>query len=168
MSETSDRFRLLAREFGDRARSVPADAWDRPAPCEGWVARDVVRHMVEWMPGFFGGALVVPKGPSVDDDPAGAWQNLADAVQAALDDPDVAASEFENRAGRYTVEDGVAIFCLADVLVHTWDLARATGQDDTLDPDAVHRALVGITSLDENFMQGRGPYWARVEWPVST
>jgi uncharacterized protein (TIGR03086 family) len=24
-----------------------------------------------------------------------------------------------------------------DVLIHTWDLARATGQDDTLDPDLV-------------------------------
>ncbi len=165
MSETSDRFRLLAGEFGDRARAVPVDGWDRPAPCDGWVARDVVRHMVEWMPGFFGGAIAVPPGPSVDVDPAGAWQHVADALQAALDDPAVAASEYENRAGRYTVEDGVAIFCIPDVLVHTWDLARATGLDETLDADEVHRAYVGLTSFDEEMLRGSGQFGARVDVP---
>ena len=28
---------------------------------------------------------------------------------------------------------------VGDILVHTWDLARATGQDETLDPDEVQR-----------------------------
>lgn len=50
MSEISDRYRNVAARFTETARSVPADAWDTPAPCEGWVARDVVRHLVEWVP----------------------------------------------------------------------------------------------------------------------
>ena len=36
--------------FTERVRGVPPDAWDNPAPCEGWAARDVVRHLVEWFP----------------------------------------------------------------------------------------------------------------------
>jgi hypothetical protein len=82
MSEVSERYKKVAGEFTRRARSVPVGAWDNPAPCEGWVARDVVRHMVEWMPGFFLGStgVEIPKGPSVDKDPAGAWEALSDAL----------------------------------------------------------------------------------------
>ncbi|MEP6660373.1 MAG: maleylpyruvate isomerase family mycothiol-dependent enzyme [Acidimicrobiales bacterium] len=135
--EISKRYRRVAEQFTGRARSVPDDAWDNPAPCEGWVARDVVRHMVDWMPGFFlGGAGVdVPTIPSVDDDPSGAWEVVDRAIQAALDDPEISAREFDMRAGRYRLDDTVATFGLGDVLVHTWDLARATGLDETLDAD---------------------------------
>ena len=46
----AERFRRMAGRFTDRVHEVPSDAWDNPEPCAGWVARDVVRHMVEWMP----------------------------------------------------------------------------------------------------------------------
>ena len=36
-----------------------------------------------------------------------------------------------------------------DVLVHTWDLARATGQDETLDPEALSVAAEFLASLDD-------------------
>jgi hypothetical protein len=51
--------------------------------------------------------LRVLAGPSVDDDPVGAWLGLNDALQAALDDPEVARREFEMRAGRYSVENAI-------------------------------------------------------------
>ena len=35
------------------------------------------------------------------------------------------------------------------MLVHTWDLARATGQDETLDADEVHRMFVAMQPADE-------------------
>ena len=53
MSEEAERFKALASAFTERVEAVPPDRWDSPAPCEGWVARDVVRHLVEWVPGFF-------------------------------------------------------------------------------------------------------------------
>ena len=48
----AEQFRRPAGIFADRVRAVPDDAWSRPSPCDGWTARDVVGHMVEWMPGF--------------------------------------------------------------------------------------------------------------------
>lgn len=166
MSEISERYKKVADEFTKRARAVPAGAWDNPAPCEGWVARDVVRHMVDWMPGFFLGSIGVeiPKGPSVDDDPAGAWEALNDALQATLDDPELAAREFDMRAGRYSLEQAVATFCIGDVLVHTWDLARATGLDEALDPDEVQRLYEGMEPIDEILRQS-GQYGPRVNVP---
>ena len=89
MTETAARFEKVAAGFTARVEAVPADAWDRPAPCEGWVARDVVRHLVEWLPGpgFLLGTFGVETGPipSVHTDPAGAWAAVRDAIQGALD-----------------------------------------------------------------------------------
>src|SRR3954470_10823825 len=101
MTEISDHFAKVAGEFTRRARAVPADAWDKPAPCEGWVARDVVRHLVEWMPSLFFDAWEIPRPPfpDVNDDPAGAWQALVDAILANLQDPEVARREADIRPG---------------------------------------------------------------------
>jgi hypothetical protein len=48
----------------------------------GWTARDVVCHLTEWFPPFLaaGSGIQLPAGPSVDDDPVGAWQTHCDAV----------------------------------------------------------------------------------------
>jgi uncharacterized protein (TIGR03086 family) len=120
--------------------------------------------MVEWMPGFFLGStgVEIPKGPSVDKDPAGAWEALSDALQAAVDDPEIAAREFDMRVGRYSLEQAVATFCIGDVLVHTWDLARATGLDETLDPDEVRQLYEGMEPIDE-ILRKSGQYGPRVE-----
>jgi uncharacterized protein (TIGR03086 family) len=167
MGEVAERYRKVAARFTERAHEVPADAWDAPAPCEGWVARDVVRHMVEWMPGFFGasGVIELPPSPTVDDDPLGAWRALDDRIQAAVDDPEVAGREVDTAAGRHTVEDAVGTFILGDVLVHTWDLARATGLDERLDPDEVHGMLQGMEPIDE-LLRSSGHYGPRVEVPA--
>jgi hypothetical protein len=51
-----------------------------------------------------------------------------------------------------------------DVLMHTWDLARATGLDDTLDPDEVHNAYTGMLPLDE-MLRSSGHYGPKTEVP---
>jgi uncharacterized protein (TIGR03086 family) len=166
MGEIADRYRKVAGDFTERAKAVPDGAWDNPAPCEGWVARDIVGHMVEWMPAMClaGPGLEVPAVPSVDDDPVGAWVGISDALQAALDDPELAAREFDMRVGRFTVENAVDTFCTNDVLVHTWDLARATGLDETLDAGEVHRMFEGILPMDE-VLRDSGQFGARVDVP---
>ena len=50
-----------------------------------------------------------------------------------------------------------------DVLLHTWDLARATGQDETLDAVEVERMLAGMASIDEAMLRNSGHYGPRVE-----
>ena len=56
--------------------------------------------------------------------------------------------------------------CTPDVLIHTWDLARAAGLDERLDPDEVHRMLAGIETMPpevDEAMRGSGHYGPRVE-----
>jgi uncharacterized protein (TIGR03086 family) len=167
MSEASDRYRSVAAAFTRRVEAVPAGAWDNPAPCEGWVARDVVGHLVEWLPAFFFGTweLDVAPRPSVEEDPAGAWRAVDGALQAGLDDPEVAGRVRDTPMGPSTFEQTIDMICTADVLIHTWDLARATGLDETLDPDEVHRLLEGMAPMDEA-LRASGQYGPRVEVPA--
>ena len=51
---------------------------------------------------------------------------MSDQIQSIPDTPDQAARGFDHpRAGRHQLEDAVTMFVLPDVLIHTWDLARA-------------------------------------------
>lgn len=102
MTEISKRFQRVTAVFTERARAVPADSWEHPAPCEGWVARDVVRHLVDWIPALlYGGpGLAVPTFPSVDEDPVGAWEAFVAVIVASLGDPDIATREFDTSPGR--------------------------------------------------------------------
>jgi uncharacterized protein (TIGR03086 family) len=163
----ADEHRRIAGQFTDTVEGTPPGAWDNPAPVEGWVARDVVRHLVEWFPVFLDGAtgIALPAGPSVDDDPAGAWRTQTEAVQALLDDPATAEREYDlPHIGRMPLGQAVDMIYTADVFMHRWDLARATGQDETLDPGKCGEMLAGMLPMDEVLRQS-GQYGPRVAVP---
>jgi uncharacterized protein (TIGR03086 family) len=161
----AEEHRRIAAVFSDRVRGV--SDWEAPAPVEGWVARDVVRHLVEWLPSFLedGAGVRLASGPSVDEDPIAAWQVHADAVQALLEDPATPGKVLSNRhTGDVQLDKAVDIFYTSDVFMHTWDLARATGQDETLDPGKCAELLSGMEPMDE-LLRTSGQYGPRVELP---
>ena len=51
--------------------------------------------------------------------------------------------------GEVPLDEAVDRFYTADVFMHTWDLARASGQDDTLDADTCAAMLAGMEPMDE-------------------
>jgi uncharacterized protein (TIGR03086 family) len=166
MSGAADEHRRVATAFTATAEGAAPDAWDRPAPVEGWAARDVVRHLVEWFPAFLDGAgITLPTGPSVDDDPVGAWRAQTDAVQALLDDPATAEREHDlPHIGRMSLEQAVDMIYTSDVFLHRWDLARATGQDETLDPQKCAAMLEGMLPMDA-MLRESGQYGPRIPVP---
>ena len=94
------------------------------------------RHLAEWFPPFLsaGAGIQLPGGPSVDEDPVSAWRAHCDAVQALLDDPATQDRVLANpHIGELPLARAVDQFYTTDVFMHTWDLARSTGQDDRLD-----------------------------------
>jgi uncharacterized protein (TIGR03086 family) len=158
----AERHREIGRVFTNRVRGTRS--WDAPSPVAGWTARDVVRHLVEWLPSFLasGSSVRLPAVPSVDDDPVGAWQAHVDAVQALLDDPATAELTLSNRhIGQLPLDRAIDQFYTSDVFMHTWDLARATGQDDRLDPEFCALLLAGMEPV-EDVMRSSGQYGARV------
>jgi len=161
----AERHREIAAVFTERVRGT--QSWDVPSPVAGWNARDVVRHLIEWFPGFLssGAGIELPLGPSVDDDPVVAWQVYCDGVQAVLDDPETVNRELTNpHIGTMPLETAIDQIYTPDVFMHTWDLARATGQDDRLDPDFCAQLLGGMEQMEE-VLRSSGQFGARVEVP---
>jgi uncharacterized protein (TIGR03086 family) len=163
----SENHRRHAAAFTQRVEHAPDDRWDAPAPVEGWVARDVVRHLVEWFPAFLHGGtgIRLAAGPSVDEDPVAAWSVHRDAVQALLDDPETQGRVLDNpHTGAMPLADAVDRFYVPDVFMHTWDLARATGQDETLDPEMCRGLYEGMQPIEE-LLRSSGQYGPRVPVP---
>ncbi len=161
----AERHRQVAELFTDRVRGT--QSWDVASPVDGWVARDVVRHLTEWCPAFLSGGagIELPRGPSVDEDPVAAWQVHCDGVQAVLEDPETAHRELTNpNIGRVPLMTAIDQFYTSDVFMHTWDLARATSQDDRLDPDFCAQ-LLGVMEQMEQMIRSSGQFGARVEVP---
>lgn len=151
MTAISDRYRRLAAEITRRVEAVPPDRWDAPSPCAGWSARDVLQHLIDShrsMPGYVG--IPVELALSVDDDPPGAWAEARDVMQDLLDDPDQAGLEYDGYFGRTSLERTVDGFLGFDLVVHGWDIARATGQDETLPPDEVERIWADAQQMGDD------------------
>jgi uncharacterized protein (TIGR03086 family) len=163
-AQPAERHRQVADAFPEKVRGVEADSWDAPTPVATWAARDVVRHLIEWPRDFLASAagIDLPDHPSVDDDPLAAWQAHATAVQALLDDPASADRELDNQhIGQMPLARAVDMIYTTDVFLHTWDLARATGQDDQLDAETCADLLAGMEPMDDA-LRASGHYGPKV------
>lgn len=64
-----------------------------------------------------------------------------------------------------SLEQAIDMIYTADVFLHRWDLARASSQDETLEPDKCAATLEGMLPMDEVLRQS-GQHGRRVHVPV--
>jgi uncharacterized protein (TIGR03086 family) len=158
------RHREIAGVFTDRVHGT--HDWEAPAPVDGWTARDVVEHLVTWLPEFLtAGGVALPAGPAVGEDPVAAWDFHADAVQDLLEESGTAQQFSHPRVGDHPLATAIDRFYTSDVFMHTWDLSRATGQDETLDADFAAELLAGMEPIEE-MIRASGQYGPRVPVPA--
>jgi uncharacterized protein (TIGR03086 family) len=165
MEPVTDRYRRLAASMTKRIEGVPDDAWSNQSPCQQWTARDLVAHLVDVHGRFqslVGRDLV--EHPAVEDDPAAAWAAVRDQMQADLEDPAKVDEEYDGRLGRSTFGRAVDGFICFDLVVHGWDLARATGQDETIEPRDVEWVQAGVDAMGD-VMRSNGVIADPVEPP---
>ncbi len=126
--------------------SLSPDELSRPTPCTDWNVRQLIDHMigVNWA---FAGALGAqpPSGAgagasSSGNDPAAAYAASARAALAAWRAPGALDRTLTLPFGQLPGAQAIG-FNVADQLVHTWDLAKATGRDRTLDPETCAAVL---------------------------
>jgi len=134
--------------FASVADAVPPNRWNAPTPCAEWDARALVEHVI----GFHEVLILRPAGVRVHRpryDAAARWRVTADAVLDTLEH-----GEFDaNLLAALTT----------DVLVHTWDLARATGVDARLDAALCTRALRNAHA--QPLPRGSGMFAAEITEP---
>jgi len=135
--------RMLTR-FGGLVHEIPADGWSGSTPCTEWDVRALVNHLVGEIRGMvplFAGKSVADVSDSLNgdllgDDPVAAWDRAADAVVATVDAPGAMDGTI-HLSRRDTTGAGYTTEVFNDLAIHGWDLARAIGADETIDPDIV-------------------------------
>ncbi len=159
------RHARIADDFSEVAEQVTD--WDAPTPVADWRARDVVGHLTTWLPGLLSAGGVELDAPAgADDDPVAAWRAHAAAVQALLDDPELVSAEFSHpQIGTMPVAEAIDRFYTADVFMHIWDLARASGQDAGLDPEFCTQLLTGMEAM-EDVLRTSGQFGPPLEVPA--
>ena len=141
--------------------------WESPAPVAGWTARDVVWHLVDWIPDVLrdGAAIDLPRRDPAAPDPAADWTRFDQGMRAIVARPDVTDGPFAHpMAGTMTVGTAIDMLVTPDVFMHSWDLARATDQPVTLDADYSAALLAGMEGI-EAMLRSSGHYGPRVDVP---
>lgn len=150
MSESLDRYRLIAGGFDARIRATPPDTWDTASPCADWSAREVVGHVVSnhrWLATRIRGGE--PRPMTDDEDPAEAWRHTWGTLLQITGEQAALATVIEGPTGEMSVEQMLGNFVCMDVLVHTWDLAHAVGGDEQLDEASVALAYEVMKPMDD-------------------
>jgi len=163
---TIDRYRRIADGFSARLDGVGVDQWSRPTPCTDWTVRELAAHVVashrRVLCAVDGGE---PAEVDANVDLEGQWREASQAILDAVSDEAKATKTVGGMFGEQPFESLVGRLLCTDTLVHTWDLARATGQDERLDPEAISRSEEFLTPIDEAIRRPGG-FAAKIDSPV--
>jgi uncharacterized protein (TIGR03086 family) len=160
-TELLELFQRAQATFTDHVDAVEPDQWEDEALPE-WTVADLVAHMVTemlWVPPLLAGEPYAegrfPDATTdlLGDDPFTGWESAADdALSAFAEDDAMRRTVHLERGPRPAAE-----YCeelIADLTVHSWDLARAIGADTDLPGDLVTAALVVADRLPEDGVPG--------------
>jgi uncharacterized protein (TIGR03086 family) len=172
VTDMQDLFRRAAAAFGAKVRGVRDDQWYLPTPCADWDVRTLVNHVVyemRWAVPLFDGATVAAVGSRFDGDllgevPVLAWEDAGAAAVASGSAPGALQRTVHLSFGDVPGEE-YATQLFADLVVHGWDLARATGQDDTIDPDLLGPLGEWFTDREASY-RGAGAIGPRPALPA--
>jgi uncharacterized protein (TIGR03086 family) len=125
----------------------------QPTPCPNYDVASLVDHIVEagHRAAALGRGEVPPPGDGsqhveLSDAPGQLRHAAADAAQAWDDDSRLSSTFTMPWGEEYTGATLVDMY-LAELAAHAWDLARATGQIDELDPSVAVTALEGARAM---------------------
>lgn len=135
-----------------------------PTPCEDFDVAALLNHVIGgnfWVAPLVGGKTIAEVGDALDRDYA------PSEYRASADDADAAFSSEGAMERPVAVSYGpvpgevYAGHRFIDVLIHGWDLAKATGQDTTLDPELVEACWTVIRPQME-LLEASGMFGTKV------
>ncbi|MFF2249361.1 TIGR03086 family metal-binding protein [Streptomyces sp. NPDC058142] len=156
MTDTTDRTAQQMVDFGPQTRivarladGVGEDQLDLATPCPEYAVHNLLGHILG-LTVAFGDAGRKNLGPTTDTSPTTSLPDITDgwreALAKALDElaevwRDPEAWQGMTRAGGVDLPGAVAaMVALDELVVHSWDLARATGQEYAPDEAALQAA----------------------------
>ena len=142
---TTDQIALwtsAAHAFEARHRLVTADHMSLPTPCSEFDVAELIAHATATQVNFgriFG-------GDAADD---ATWAEARDIMAAALTVPGSTDGSIDHPAFGEIAKQQMLAIATNDMLIHSWDLARAIGADETMPHENLQPAIDGIESFPE-------------------
>lgn len=155
--EHIDIWNAAADAFTQRYEAITDEQWAASTPCDGWTVKDLVDHAVGVQVSYTGGLVGADIAEGAD------WPTTREAIRAGLGNEGVLDGTTDmGPMGTVpkTVPMGISA---SDLLIHTWDLARAIGADETLPAAAVAATHAGLQRFPQEAMRGAEMFGAEVE-----
>jgi uncharacterized protein (TIGR03086 family) len=141
-----EAIRQSSQEFETRLRQVLDDQWDLPTPCTEWTVRELTNHIllgtrmsVQLLSGGSRDDVIAELGDDLmadSQDPVADFVALAAKMQEGFAAPAGLEGTVDHPMGEIPRTMFVG-FRVMDNGTHAWDLARAIGADEQLDPNLV-------------------------------
>lgn len=142
----SQRHAAVAERFTELMNGVRD--WDAPTPVKEWKASDIVDHLTGWLPGFLKAFahVSIPEATETND-LREKWRVQHEAVQELLESERADQIVESQQLGTMPLQALVDRFYTADLFMHSWDLAMASGQDADLDPSWAAQLTAGLQAM---------------------
>lgn len=166
MTQTTEMidFGPAARALAQVVSGVRDDQLGAPTPCPAYAVADLLDHVAGLTVAFIAAARkqALDGAPSIDGArlPAGWRERITDDLaELAVAWREPAAYEGTTTAGPLEMPAPVvALVALDEIVVHGWDIARATGQPYGTDPAAVAAAAAWVAGFTVPDGVGDGPF----------
>ena len=143
MTASDESVAVLSRaldQAGDVLAAVHADQLGQPTPCGGWDVAQLIGHLVSAPVRF----LEMARGtqPDWSAEPQPVTSNWAADFRSNADD----LIHHWHQVGD-AADPGQVDWQTTEIAVHTWDVARATGQSPPLLPEVAERGLAFMSAM---------------------
>ena len=147
-----------AKRTAEVVAGTKPEQFNDPTPCGDWDVRALLDHIISGCTVSAAGASerneqASAGGDLVGDDHVASYERAAAAAAAAFEAPGAMEKTFHMPWGG-TPGSAVLGTALADIVVHGWDLAQATGQEIVIDDDVAEEVYGMTTSM----MAPKGKY----------
>ena len=144
---------------------IAPEALSTPSACDGWDLRALLNHTLGagWMFTLANHGQAVPEdgGDLVGDDHVAACTKLAEANVASWRGPDALDGERAFPFGTFPAPVALGIN-VGEIAIHAWDVAKATGQDATIDPEVAELLLDFYRGLPLDAFREHGAFGPEV------
>jgi uncharacterized protein (TIGR03086 family) len=163
-----EMYERALKRTGKTVAGTSREQFSDPTPCADWDVEMLLDHIIGGCLTFAAGA----EGRRVDarnerhltgQDHVGAYENAAHASLAGFRAPGALERDFTLPWGDSPGSAALGV-ALADAAVHGWDLAKATGQETTIDDDIAEALYAMTTQMMEP--KGRFPRMTAFNEPV--
>ena len=154
-------YRRSVEYWKSTVQGVAGD-WSAPTPCSDWNVRALVNHVVgedRWTKPLVEGKTIAEVGDAFDgdllgEDPKSAATAAADEALSAVAEKLPAGGKVHLSYGEEDIEEYVRQL-VAEHLIHGWDVAVATGQQRTLDPELAAAVAAWFRDREDRYRSGR-------------